>query len=102
MLLLRQDVLQQAGKKNKPLKFWLDGWASLVSSTTWTSLKDIHKAYPSANGVTLRSGTVVTVFSAKGNNYRLLTRIDFEAEIIEILQVITHAEYDKNLWKERY
>jgi mRNA interferase HigB len=102
MLLLRQDVLQEAGKKNKPLKSWLDDWMALVSSSTWTSLKDIHKAYPSAKGVTLKSGTVVTVFKAKGNSYRLLTRIDFEAEIIEFLQVITHAEYDKNLWKERY
>jgi mRNA interferase HigB len=52
--------------------------------------------------VTLKSKLVVTVFNAKGNEYRLLTSIDYDAGIIEALDILTHAEYDKDMWKDRY
>jgi mRNA-degrading endonuclease HigB of HigAB toxin-antitoxin module len=32
----------------------------------------------------------------------LLTSIDYDAAIVEVLDVLTHAEYDKALWKDRY
>ena len=68
----------------------------------WHSLEDVRKAYPSADGVKLKSRLVVTVFNVKGNEYRLLTSIDYDAGIVEALDVLTHAEYDKESWKDRY
>ena len=44
----------------------------------------------------------MTIFNVKGNEYRLLTSIDFEIGTVEAIDVLTHAEYDKNLWKDRY
>lgn len=102
MTLIGQDVLSAVGKKNKPLKTWLDVWARAVQESDWENLQDVRKAYPSADGVKLKSGTVVTVFNTKGGNYRLLTVVDYGSQFIEALEVPTHAEYDKNLWKERY
>ena len=102
MTLLGQDVLIAAGRRNKPLRIWLAEWAAVVLNVAWKNLGDVRRSYPSADGVTLGSGTVVTVFNAKGNNYRLLTWIDYDLQVIEALAVITHAEYDKNLWKARY
>lgn len=55
-----------------------------------------------ADGVKLKSGLVVTIFNVKGNEYRLLTSIDYAGGIVEVLEVPTHAEYDKNLWKAKY
>ncbi len=102
MTLIGQDVLTAVGKKNKPLKTWLDVWAKAVDESEWHSLQNVRKTYSSADGVTLKSKTVVTVFNTKGGNYRLLTVIDYDAQFVEVLEVPTHAEYDKNLWKERY
>ena len=102
MTLLGQDVLIAAGKRNKPLRTWLEEWAAVVANVAWKSLGDVRQLYPSADGVALASGTVVTVFNAKGNSNRLLTWIDYELQVIEALAVLTHAEYDKNLWKARY
>jgi len=102
MTILGQDVLTRAGKRNKPLRAWLTAWVAAVSSIDWHSIDDVRRAFPSADGVALDSRTVVTVFNVKGNDYRLLTWIDYDAEVVEVLEVITHAEYDKELWKARY
>ena len=102
MTLVGQDVLQKAGRRNIPLRIWLAEWAAAVQVLEWQNIGDVHKAYPSADGVPLGSGTVVTVFNAKGNSYRLITWIDYDAQVVEALEVLTHAEYDKNLWKAKY
>ena len=102
MTLLGRDVLMKAGKRNKPLKAWLDEWIVVVEESEWQSIEDVHRAYPSADGVTLASKTVVTVFNVKGNMWRLLAWIDYESQIVEALEILTHAEYSKNMWKRRY
>ena len=88
MTLLGQDVLIIARKRNKPLRTWLEEWAAIVVNVAWKSLSDVHKLYPSADGVALASGTVVTVFNAKGNTNRLVTWIDYELQVIKALAVI--------------
>jgi len=102
MTLIRQDVLRRAGQRNVPLRKWLEKWAETVENIEWESLKDVRTAFPTADGVKLRSGLVVTVFNVKGNDFRLLTSIDFGAGIVEALEVLTHSEYDKDVWKDRY
>ncbi len=102
MILIGQDVLCLAGLRMRTLKKWLERWAKIVENAEWNSLKSIRKAYPTADGVKLRSGAVVTVFNAKGNDYRLLTAIDFDSGIVEASEVLPHPEYSKNLWKHRY
>ena len=102
MTLVGQDVLRPIGRRNAPLRKWLTIWAKTVEDSIWHSLDDVRKGYPTADGVKLKSGVVVTVFNVKGNEYRLLTSVDYDAEIVEALDVLTHAEYDKELWKDRY
>jgi mRNA interferase HigB len=102
MILIGQDVLRSAGQKNAPRRNWLTPWAATVESLDWRSLEDVRKTYPSVDGVKLKSGSVVTVFNVKGNNFRLLTSIDYDSGMVEALEVLTHPEYDKNMWKVRY
>lgn len=40
-----------------------------------------------------------TVFNIKGNDYRLVTWIDYESGIVVMKWFGTHAEYDKEQWK---
>jgi mRNA interferase HigB len=77
-------------------------WAATVQSVEWHNINDVRRTYPSADAVKLKSSPVVTVFNVKGNEYRLLTSIDYDVGIVEALVVLTHAEYDKKLWKDRY
>ena len=102
MMLIGRDILLRAGRRNASLRKWLAVWAATVENTTWHSIDDVREMYPSADGVPLRSKTVVTVFNVKGNEFRLLTWIDYDTELVEALDVLTHAEYDKDHWKNRY
>jgi hypothetical protein len=40
-----------------------------------------------------------TVFNIKGNDYRLIVGIDYENQVVYYKYFLTHAEYDKNKWK---
>jgi mRNA interferase HigB len=84
------------------LRAWLAQWVAVVAEARWQNIDELRKAYPPADGVRLASGTIVTVFNVKGNEFRLIAWIDYDAQVIEALEVITHAEYNKDLWKARY
>ena len=80
MTVLGKDVLRQASRRNAPLRKWLTLWVAAVENMVWSSLGDVRRSYPSADGVKLKSKLVVTVFNAKGNEYRLLSVIDYDVQ----------------------
>ena len=102
MRLIKQEVLVKAVRKHSEVRQWIASWVATVEDASWSSLDDVRQDYPSADGVTLKSRTVVTVFNVKGNEYRLVTIVNFANQFVQVLELQTHAEYDKNRWKERY
>ena len=80
----------------------MESWAVVVAEAEWQNILDVRLDYPPADGVKLESGFVVTVFNVRGNEYRLLTHIDYANEIVHGLDLLTHAEYGKEQWKGRY
>lgn len=102
MRLLGQDVLLKAIRKHSDARQWLETWVATVEDADWQSLSDVRVDYPSADGVKLKSQVVVTVFNVKGNEYRLLTNINYHRQFVLVLELLTHAEYDKEKWKGRY
>jgi mRNA interferase HigB len=69
----------------------LHSWYQEVSKATWKNLNELKKEYPSASILTDNR----VVFNIKGNNYRLIVRINFYYQMIWIRFIGTHAEYDK-------
>jgi mRNA interferase HigB len=53
-------------------------------------------------GVRVRSGGTVSVFDVSGNKYRMIVAISYEKQLVRIFELLTHSEYSKDLWKERY
>ena len=97
--------LAKAGRKNVPLRKALDQWLHVTESASWTNLMDVRRTFPSADGVVIKSSgsiqIVATVFNIKGNEYRLITAINYSAATVLVLEILTHAEYDKGQWKDR-
>lgn len=102
MRLVRRDVVSKAIRRHAGTKKWLDAWVLTVEEAAWENLEDVRADYPTADGVRLKSQIVITVFNVKGNEYRLLTNINYRHQIVVLLELLTHAEYSKDRWKGRY
>ncbi|MUG97236.1 type II toxin-antitoxin system HigB family toxin [Scytonema sp. UIC 10036] len=72
----------------------LDNWYKAASKAKWSDLTEVQAIYPTAEAV----GNF-TVFNIKGNKYRLIVDIIYPEATIFIKYVLTHAEYDKDKWK---
>jgi mRNA interferase HigB len=97
--------LERATRRRPHVAPWLATWRVTAEGSGWKSLVDVRRTYPTADGVRLGKGRqvmIVTVFNAGGNDYRLLTRISYAKQIVQVEQVLTHAEYSKGKWKNRY
>src|SRR5688572_12960744 len=102
MRIINTDVLDDFARRHADARRSLQTWEETAEEAIWADLNDVRKTYATADGVRLQSGAVITVFNIRGNNYRLLASIIYPAEQITVLEVLTHAEYDKEAWKARY
>lgn len=69
-------------------------FAKKVGLSSWQNLIEVQADYRSAEAV----GNF-TVFNIKGNRYRIILSIDYEAQIAYFKYFLTHAEYSKDDWK---
>ena len=79
-------------------------WLATVQSAYWGDFTDIRNTFNSTDLVRLGSGHTVYVFNI--GSYRLIAAIHFKPENpsrgrVYIREFLTHADYDKNSWKER-
>ena len=102
MRLVGQEVLDKFKRKHADARAWVDAWAKTVQTAMWDSIDDVQLDYPHADGVPLNSGNVVTVFNCKGNAYRLLSYVLYAIGTVQVLEILPHAEYSKERWKQRY
>jgi mRNA interferase HigB len=63
----------------------------IVAHAKWQNPKDVKASHPKAS--ILKAGRVV--FNIKGNDYRLVARVQYQAGILLIRFLGTHAEYDR-------
>ena len=73
------------------VKKQLDTWYAEVEKAAWKDPTELKAQFRSASIV---SGERV-VFNIKGNDYRLVVAINFHYQILLIIWLGTHKEYDK-------
>lgn len=86
---LRNDAAKYPDVKNQ-----IEIWQETVNKAEWQNLEDIRKIYRDAEAV----GNF-TVFNIKDNDYRLIVGINYENQTVFYKYFLTHAEYDKQKWK---
>jgi mRNA interferase HigB len=87
--------LLEAAEAHGDLVGPLEVWYRIAKKAHWDSLEDVRCELPSADGV-----DKYTVFNIKGNKYRFIAEINYRTKTLFIRHVVTHAEYDKESWKE--
>jgi mRNA interferase HigB len=95
MHIISKTALREFWEKNLHAKIGLEFWHKITSQSRWKHLDDVRQTFSHADSV-----GPLTVFNISGNNYRLITKIDFSRGKVYIRAVLTHSEYNKSQWKE--
>ena len=69
----------------------LKAWFQEANKAEWKSPNEVKAEYPSASILTNNR----IVFNIKGNNYRLIVKVNYDYQMLWIRFIGTHAEYDK-------
>jgi mRNA interferase HigB len=78
------------GRASGP-KEYLETWYETVKGARWEKPTDIRNFYATIS--ILKNSRVV--FNIKGNDYRLVAKINYRKQWLFIRFIGTHAEYDK-------
>ena len=95
MHIISKKRLQTFWKKHADAKPSLTRWYNIAKKAHWRNLDNVQNDF--------RSGDMAgdcTVFNISGNKYRLITKIYYEQGTILIRFILTHAEYDKGVYKD--
>ena len=99
MRIVSEKTLRQWAARHPDAEAWLKGWIKTAERVEWSSLHDVRRLYPHADGVRVASGRIVTVFNVAGNKYRMVTSIHYNRGIVFTLLLLTHADYSRDSWK---
>ena len=91
MRVIAKKILKEFWEKHSDCEQQLKSWYQEASNAEWKSPNEIKLEYPSAS--ILSNNRIV--FNIKGNNYRLIIKINYDYQIVWIRFIGTHSEYDR-------
>lgn len=91
MRIIAKKILRDFWETHPDCEQQLKSWFQEVSKSTWNNPNELKKDYPSAS--ILSDNRVV--FNIKGNNYRLIVKVNYDYQMMWIRFIGTHQEYDK-------
>ncbi|GAA4437298.1 type II toxin-antitoxin system HigB family toxin [Ravibacter arvi] len=91
MRVIAKKILREFWEVHADCEQSLKAWYQEAGKATWKNLNELKNDFPAAS--ILNDNRVC--FNIKGNNYRLIVKINFYYQMMWIRFVGTHAEYDK-------
>lgn len=91
MRVIAKRTLREFWKKHPDSEQQLKAWYEEANNAYWKTPADIKREYPSAS--ILRDNRII--FNIKGNNYRVVVKINYKFSMVWIRFIGTHSEYDK-------
>jgi mRNA interferase HigB len=88
--IISRSTLQVFWHKYPECEQPLKSWFAEIKKSNWENLNQLKKTYPNAS--ILKNNRIV--FNIKGNNYRLIVKINFEHQLCWIRFIGTHREYN--------
>lgn len=91
MRIITYKRIQEFTIKHADAEIPLNFWYHTTTAKIWRNVTDIKQTFNSVDYV----GNNRYVFNIKGNDYRLIAIISFNAKKVYIRFIGTHSEYDK-------
>ncbi len=89
MILIGRKIVVEFGIDHPHSRNPLSAWEKAIKETDYKSFNELKRTFPSVDYVSHR----YTIFDIGGNKYRLITEIDYFANVVNIKRVWTHAQY---------
>jgi mRNA interferase HigB len=93
--IISRKALKEFWEEHPDSESALTRWFKIVDKTDFSNFVELRETFPSADLV-----DNLIVFDIGGNNYRLIASIHFNRNKIFIRHLLTHADYDKGVWKK--
>lgn len=84
-------LLHEFMKRRPDSKTPLQTWVALVRNANWEKSTDVRQMSGSASFV----GDRRVVFNIKGRRYRLDVKVSYKRQLVQVIRIGTHADYDK-------
>jgi len=94
MHIITQKILKAAWESYPDAEISLRKWYTEIKNRQFQNFAELRQHFPAADQVGR-----LTVFNIKGNHYRLVVRIEYIYGKVFIRKFMTHADYDKEDWK---
>ena len=91
MRVIAKKTIRNFWLKHPDCEQQLKSWYKEAEDAVWKSPNEIKREYPSAS---ILEGNRI-VFNIKGNNYRLIVKINYHYQMLWIRFIGIHAQYDK-------
>ena len=91
MRIIAKSTLRDFWILHPTSEFPLLDWYNTVKQVIWETPNDVKKTYGNASIV----ANDRVVFNIKGNDFRLITELDYEFQLVFIIWIGTHKNYDK-------
>ena len=95
MHIITRKRLLDFARKYPSYESGLETWYGIIKHSNFNKFAEVRKTFPSADQV-----GKFTVFNIGGNKARLIAAIHYNTQRVYIRYILTHAEYDRNKWKE--
>lgn len=89
MILIGRKIVVEFGRDHPHSRKPLLAWEQAIKQTDYKSFNALKRTFPSVDYVYHR----YTIFDIGGNKYRLITEIDYPANVVNVKRLWTHAEY---------
>jgi mRNA interferase HigB len=86
--------LDEFARRHARARKSLANWEKAVRSAAWKNSEEMKRTFNSVD-----YDHPKTIFNIAGNNLRLIALVDFKKQLVQVADVMTHAEYDEGRWK---
>ncbi len=94
MHIIGTDQIEAFCRKRQEARRHFDRWLQAVDGAAWKKWADVRQTYAKVS----KAGLCV-VFDVQGGSFRIIARIDYDFQVVSVLHVLTHQQYDQGKWK---
>jgi len=98
--IVTQKRLREYASRYPKAKPSLEHWERVTLAAQWRTAADVKQTFNDVDVVKVGSGGRVHVFNVQWNEHRLIAAIHFNTQIVFVLRLMTHQEYDKSDWRD--